>query len=138
MAQYGNWFENAKNVLAKIANINAAGDTFTGDVTGVVIPTSATYDASGAIDATIGRANLDSSGGALAMTLAGTSGQQFLIHHTTAGNNAVVTFTGATLNAAGNNTATFNAAGEALLVQQTSSSTFIILSNVGSVALTTV
>ena len=75
MAKYGNWFENAQNVLAKIANINTAGTTFTGDVTGDLTGgykagAITTYTAAGAIALTDDLVILDGTSETAAMTLA--------------------------------------------------------------------
>jgi hypothetical protein len=77
MAKYGNWFENAQNVLAKIANINTAGTIFTGGLTG----NETTYVADGAIAVTDRVAILNSTSATTDMTLAdGTYvGQQIII-----------------------------------------------------------
>jgi len=53
-------------------------------------------------------------------------------------NNRVVTFTGCTINATGNNTATLNAIDELLVVKCVTATTYIVISNVGAVALSTV
>ena len=109
MAKYGNWFENAQNVLAKIANINTAGTAFTGNLNGQVFyPVSSTYVEDGAISLTDGFARLNSSAESTAMTLAaGTSGQIiaiFAVSVTSActitptpllGTNTTITFTAA-------------------------------------------
>ena len=88
------------------------------------------YSASGAIAVTDDVAQMDSSGGALAMTLAdGAVGDRIVIEHVTAGNNAVVT--PATF--ADGTTLTFNAAKELVELLMTSAG-WTVLSNVGSVA----
>lgn len=97
------------------------------------------YSSSGAI--AIGRfANMDSSGGALAMTLAnpGATGILQVITLGTAGNDAVVT----TATAGGfdgtNNTMTFDTAAQTLVLISISSTRWAIIQNVGSVTASTV
>ena len=77
MAKLGNWFENAANVLAKVANISTDGTTFTGNLTG----TETTYTADGAIAVTDKVALLNSLTATTDMTLgAGTViGQEIVI-----------------------------------------------------------
>ncbi len=53
-------------------------------------------------------------------------------------NDRVVTFTGCTLNAVGNNTATMNAQGESLNVLCVTATTYIVITNNGVVVLSTV
>jgi hypothetical protein len=104
-------------------------------------PTTA-YAESGAIALTAGFAAMDTTAGPLAMTLAnpGKAGIMLAIQLTTkpGANSAVVT----TATAAGfdgtNNTATFDAAGETLVLYSISATRWTILSNVGSVGLSAV
>jgi len=53
-------------------------------------------------------------------------------------NDRVVTFSGCTVDAIGNNTATLDAQGESLAVMCLTTTRFMVVSNVGSVALSTV
>ncbi|MCP3684758.1 MAG: hypothetical protein GY861_18985 [bacterium] len=53
-------------------------------------------------------------------------------------NNRVVTFTDCTINTAGNNTATLNAIDESLVLLCISATNYVVISNNGSVALSTV
>ena len=53
-------------------------------------------------------------------------------------NNRVVTFTGCTVNATGNNTATLNAIDESIVVLCITSTRYMVISNNGAVALSTV
>ena len=89
MAKYGNWFENAQNVLAKITNINTAGTTFTGGLTG----TETTYAADDAISTSDRVAILNSATVTADMTLADGSyiGQQIIITCLVAINSCTVT-----------------------------------------------
>jgi hypothetical protein len=65
-------------------------------------------------------------------------GKTITISCLNANNDCIVTFTGATINGAGNNTATFNAKGETLQVMAIGGTTWAILANVDGVLLTTV
>ena len=53
-------------------------------------------------------------------------------------NNRVVTFTGCTLNALGNNTATLDAQGECMAVLCISATKYLLLNNIGAIVLSTV
>ena len=110
----------------------------TGDVTGSVLKTAATYTESGAIDATKSAIYLNSTGGALAMTISAPDSHEILLYQIGGTDDIVVTFTDCVINNTGNNTATFNATGEALVVSRIGSGRYIILSNVDGVALSTV
>ncbi len=97
------------------------------------------YASSGALNVG-GFANMDSSGGALIMTLAnpGATGILQILTLGTAGNNATIT----TATAGGfngiDNTAVFNAAAETLILISISTTRWVIIQNVGGVALSTV
>ncbi len=105
---------------------------------GVLIK-SASYSSSGALNIG-GFAAMDSSGGALAMTLAAPTeaGIHQIISLVTAGNDAVVTLGSGVTCDGTNNTLTFNAAAETLILISISTTRWAIIQNVGSVALSTV
>ena len=105
----GNWFENAKNVLVKITNINSTGSTWNGLVGGSAATTS--YGADGAIALTDTLALLKSASASTVMTLALTTQvQRMTIVAFNYSNTMTVTadFGGAIT------TATFSEAGEAI------------------------
>jgi hypothetical protein len=88
MAKYGNWFENAKDILAKTLNLDSNGN-LTGQLTG----TETTYVADGAIALTDRVALLNSGSATTDMTLAdGTYiGQEIVISAILIINSATVT-----------------------------------------------
>jgi hypothetical protein len=88
MAKYGNWFENAKDILAKTFNLDSNGN-LTGQLTG----TETTYVADGAIALTDRVAILNSGTATTDMTLAdGTYiGQEIIIVATVVVGSATVT-----------------------------------------------
>ncbi len=97
------------------------------------------YSSSGALNIG-GFATLDSSGGSLAMTLAAPTeaGIKQIICLVTAGNDAVVTVgAGVTVDGT-NNTMTLNASSETIILLSISTTRWVIVENIESVALSTV
>lgn len=128
MAKYGNWFENAKNVLAKIANISADGDTFTGSW---IAGTTTTYSADGAISVNDDIAELNGFSATCQMTLgdASVSGKRLVIACFDATNTCDVDASFYT----GESTATFATGASIELVSLESDSTFywVVVGNEG-------
>ena len=94
------------------------------------------YTASGAISADVSCVALNKSGGALAMTIAApAAGRWLVIYQKDTGTSGhTVTLTAGTYN--GTNTiATFNAQDECLVLYGTSATRFVVVQNIGSVAL---
>ena len=108
---YGNWFENAKKVLDRTQNLNADGDTFTGNVVGAV----SGYAVDGAISTSDYMAVIKSTAATADLTLAdGTTDSQRMSIVCSGYTNSctvVANFGGAIT------TATFSAAGEAIDLQ---------------------
>lgn len=96
--------------------------------------TQAAYTAAGAIDVTKGFAYINGTGG-LAMTIAAPVAGQWLVITSNAQTNTV-TLTAGTYDGT-NEIATFNAAGETLVLFGISATRWVIVENIGSVGLST-
>lgn len=118
-----------------------AAGTISGDVTitgdleakGLKV-TQATYTTAGAIDVTKGFAYINGTGG-LAMTIAAPVAGQLLVITSNAQTNTV-TMTAGTFDGT-NEIATFDAAGETLVLFGISATRWVIVENIGSVGLST-
>lgn len=100
--------------------------------------TSGTIDLSGVVESMVFISMTAS--GATAFNITNIQpGMTIIIEQNSTGiNNHVITFTGATLNVAGNNTATTNADDEALVIYALTSTRLFVVQNNGAVALSTV
>jgi hypothetical protein len=132
--------------LSDVLNLTRGNNTrknisltnFLGNLFGVKFASS-TYTAAGAIAATDNLALINVST-AVALTIAAPAAGRFLViaQISTPTCATTVTLTAGTFRAAGANKATFNAAEEALILYGISATQFLIVANVGAVALATV
>lgn len=99
--------------------------------------TPTVYTATGAIDPTKSYVELDTASGKIEMTIAApVAGKVLVITQVDAGTDGhTVTCTAGDFDGGGNNIATFNAAEESLVLFGLSATRYIIVENVGSVAL---
>lgn len=110
--------------------------TFTGKTTSQgFVSTSTSYVADGAIDADDGFVLLDASSASTDMTIAApAAGRLLVISCVSAANSCTVTLTAGTFDGT-NDTATFDAAAETLVLFGISATRFVIVENIGAVAL---
>jgi len=139
MAKYGNWFENAQNVLAKIANINTAGDTFTGEVTGDVTNVKTTYSTAsnplGDADLPTTLIELDgSTAGAAVSGWTPTVGKTYTIWCSDSTNDCAMNLSSNITWNGTNTTALFADDNDALVVTCVSATRLLIVENLGAVA----
>lgn len=137
-----NW--SVDNLLADVLTVlngitgditgDVTGDV-TGDITGGVVNPESSYVADGAIATTDSFVQLDATDASTAMTIAApAAGRQLTISCVDATNTVTVTLTAGTYDGT-NNVATFDAAAETLVLYGISATRFVIVENIGGVAL---